>query len=133
MKQNRPKEMTLIGSLYIFEAIIVLLALVVGGEEGLYIGVREIVSDIPANILIPILTMLKLFIAYGYLKLKNWGYWLMMLYSLVVILMNSYLMLQFGLQLYIWQTMFSVYVLRYTYQKRSVFSNIQPENQEISN
>lgn len=133
MKQTRPKEMTLIGSLYIFEAVIVLLALVVGGEEGLYIGVREIISNIPANILIPIVTILKLIIAYGYLKLKKWGYWLMLLYSLVVILMNSYLMLQFGLQLYIWETMFSIYVLRYTYQQRNIFTNIQSEAKENSN
>lgn len=128
MKQSRPKEMTLIGSLYIFEAVIVLLALVVGGEEGVYTGLRGIVVIIPGYVLIPAVTMLKLAMSYGYLTMKKWGYLLIMLYSIVLILMNLYLMLQFGLNLYIWETMFSLYVLKYTYENRTVFSNVQKGN-----
>lgn len=127
MKQNRPKEMNLIGSLYIVEGIAVLLALAIRGEAGLYTGLRELITNVPANVLIPVVTLLKFIISYGYLTLTRWGYWLMMLYSIIVILMNGYLMLQFGLSLYIWQTMFSIYVLKYTFENKDVFINHQAD------
>lgn len=119
MKQNRPKEMTLIGSLYVFEAVMVLLALVINGEEGLYTGIREIIN-VPTILLILILTVSKLIMAYGYLTMTKWGYWMMMFYSVGVIFINIYLMFQFGLSGYIWQTIFSLYVLKFTFENRSV-------------
>lgn len=124
MKENRPKEMSLIGGLYLFEAVLVFLALIFMGEAGLYTGLRKLISDIPANVLIPAVTMLKLLLVYGYLTMKKWGYWLMLIYSVGIILMNIYLMFHFGINLYIWETIFSLYVLKHTFENKNVFFHV---------
>lgn len=124
MKENRPKEMSLIGGLYLFEAVLVFLALIFMGEAGLYTGLRKLISEIPANVLIPAVTMLKLLLVYGYLTMKKWGYWLMLIYSVGIILMNIYLMFHFGINLYIWETIFSLYVLKHTFENKNVFFHV---------
>lgn len=121
MKNKRPKGVIFIGCFYIFGAFALFISLISSVEQDVSIGLRFGLPSISDHIIIPIVIVLSLAIAYGYLKLSKWGYWLMMLYSVVFLFISLALSIQYNSQPFTGNTIWSIIVLIYTYGKRNYF------------
>lgn len=77
MSEKRPLIVTFIGYIYILGALLSILSLFPKFLErfGVYVIQLPILSE---SIMIPIIFL----ISYGYLRLKRWGYWLMIIYNI---------------------------------------------------
>jgi peptidoglycan/LPS O-acetylase OafA/YrhL len=77
MNEKRPLIITFIGYTYVLGALVSILSLFPKFLErfGVYVVQLPIPSE---SIMIPII----LLISYGYLRLKRWGYWLMVIYNI---------------------------------------------------
>ena len=121
MKNKTPVGIMLVGSFYIFGAIVILIALVLGTNQDTPMNVRfgiPFISDTVVTIFIAVVSVL---IAYGYIKTLKWGYWSMIVYSVDLIIISFILALSNTNQLFIGNAIFSSIVLIYTYLKRDIF------------
>ncbi|SDL05590.1 hypothetical protein [Natronincola ferrireducens] len=121
MTTKRPKGVTFIGYFYIFGAIALLLSLVLGTKQDVPIGLRFGMPHVPENVIVPFIVVLSLVISYGYLTLKKWGYWLMILYSLLFLLISLSLLIEYNTQPFIGNTIWSIFVIIYTSRKKKAF------------
>lgn len=78
MKERRPLIITFIGYTYILGASVSILSLFPKLLErfGVYVIELPILSNSIMQVLMPIILLI---ISYGYLRLKRWGYWLMII------------------------------------------------------
>lgn len=89
MSEKRPFIVTFIGDINVLFASLSIASLFPGFIESF--GFSTIPSPFFSNTIIPILlSIILLIVAYGFLKLKRWGYWLMITYNI------------FFLAVYIW-------------------------------
>jgi hypothetical protein len=121
MVKKRPQGITLIGYFYIWGAIVLLATLFTSGADEFGIAVRIGLPVIPENTAKILMAVISLLIAYGYLKLKKWGYWVMAIYSSYFIIVSLILSLQYKQQLFYGNVIWSIIVLIYTLKKRKYF------------
>lgn len=82
MNKNRPFIITFIGDISFLGALLsILIALLPNFSErfGFYVIPLPFFSDGITQVLMPIILLIA---SYGFLKLKIWGYWLMIIYTM---------------------------------------------------
>lgn len=121
MEMKRPFGITLIGYFYIFGAILLLLTLGVKQEIG--INIRFGVPNIPDTVVRIFIIAVSFIIAYGYLNLKKWGYFSMIIYSILFLIISLNQVIVYNSQPFIGNAIFSLIVLIYTVIKRNYFHN----------
>lgn len=118
---KKPLGVILIGSFYIFGAIVLIITL--GVRQDINMNIRfgvPFIQEISVRIFVAIFALVM---AYGYLNLKKWGYWTMVIYSLVFSIISTYQMNIYHSQPFIGNVIFSSIVLLYTFIKRRSFYN----------
>ncbi len=121
MNSKRPKGVTFIGYFYILGAVVLLFSLIFRVKQDISVGLRFGVPNISEFIIIPIIIIFSLILSHGYLELKKWGYWLMMVYSLIFLFISLNLLTQYNTQPFIGNAIWSILVIAYTYRKRKNF------------
>jgi len=123
LTMKRDGFIILFGCIYILGAIRLLLTLGVEQEIGLSIGFEvPYISEVLVRIVIAIFSIIMV---YGYLKMKKWGYWSMMIYLILflIISLTQIIVCVNNIQPFVWNAMFSVIVLIYTFIKRKLWIN----------
>jgi hypothetical protein len=118
---KRPIGISFIGYFYIFGAIVLFLTL--GIKQDININVRfgvPFLPEIAVRIFVAVFTILM---AYGYLSLKKWGYWTMIIYSIIFSFISTNQANIYHSQPFIGNIIFSVIVLFYTVIMRHSFNN----------
>ena len=121
MQKETPAGVKLIGCFYIFGAVVLLLTL--GIKQDFEFNIRFGVPGIPEIIVRLSIIVLSLIMAYGYLKLEKWGYWIMILYSIVFLIISLNQVSVYKSQPFIGNVIFSLIVIIYTFTKREFFAN----------
>ena len=88
MNEKRPLIITFIGDISILIALLSILTFIFPNyfeKLGFHINPLPVFSDGIMNILMPIVLLIA---SYGYLKLKRWGYWLLVIYNVFFLLVN---------------------------------------------
>lgn len=88
MSEKRPFIVTLIGDLSFLGALLSLISSLFPSflkQFGLYVMPLPIFSDATTQVLLPLILLIA---AYGFLKLKIWGYCLMILYNVFILTIN---------------------------------------------
>ncbi|MBU3142713.1 hypothetical protein [Clostridium sp. CF012] len=122
MNEKRPLGITLIGDFYIFGAIVLIITLFTNTTEQYGIAVRFGLSNVPEVIMKIFVSIIFLIMTYGYLKLKKWGYWFMVFYSIYFLVVSITLSQQYNQRLFYGNVIWSITVLIYTLSKRKYFS-----------
>ncbi|MBU3142553.1 hypothetical protein [Clostridium sp. CF012] len=125
MGKKRPLGITLIGYFYIFGAIVLIITLFTNATEKYGIAVRVGLPNVPERLMKVLVSIIFLIIAYGYLKLKKWGWWLMIAYTIYLLVVSIILSNQYKQQLFYGNAQWSIIVLIYTLYKRSYFNKSQ--------
>jgi len=121
MKMKMPIGITFIGYFDIFGAIVLLLTLGVKQEIGF--NIRFGVPNIPETVVRIFIIAVSFIIAYGYLNLKKWGYFSMIIYSILFLIISLNQVAVYNSQPFIGNAIFSLIVLIYTVIKRNYFYN----------
>lgn len=119
MREHRPFGITFIGFFYLFGAFVLLVSVSVNQE--IPIGMRFGLSVYNENIVKITIAILSFFLSYGYLKMQKWGYWLMICYSAIFLLVSLGLVKSYNSQPFVGNALFSAIVLFYTITKRKLF------------
>ncbi|MBU7320504.1 hypothetical protein [Paenibacillus oleatilyticus] len=123
MNRSRPLGIVLIGSFYIFGSIVLLLSLFVYELpfEKYGIAARFALPEVPEHLARFLVGASSLVMAYGYLKLKRWGYWFMVVYSIYFLSVSGYLFVLYKDQPFLGNIIWLVIVIAYSYTRRSRF------------
>ena len=121
MITKRPSGITFIGYFYVFGSIVLLLSL--GVKQEVAINVRFGVPYLPEMIVRIFIALFSIAMAYGYLKLKKWGYWTVIIYSILFLLLSLNQISHYNSQPFIGNAIFSIIVLIYTFMSRRSFYN----------
>lgn len=122
MTEKRPSGITLIGYFYIFGAFVILITLFTNPIEQFGIAARFGVPYVSENIMRVFVAIIFLIMAYGYLKLKKWGYCLMLIYTIYFFIVSIILSQQYNQQPFYGNVIWSIIVLFYTLSKRKYFN-----------
>jgi len=125
MDEKRPLGVAFIGYFYVFGAFVLIGTLLTNAEVELGIALRFGLPHIPENIMRVVVIIFSLVMAYGYINLKKWGYWMMIAYTIYFLVVSIYLSQQYKEQLFYGNVIWSVIVLIYTLNKREYFGRIQ--------
>lgn len=125
MVSRRPLGVTLIGYFYLFGAMVLIAALLTNATQQFGISVRFGVPQIPEGIMTGLVVTGTLLMAYGYLGLKKWGYWFMIIYSLYFLGVSIGLSGLYQDRLFYGNVIFSLFVLVYTFLKRRYFNKLK--------
>jgi hypothetical protein len=123
MISKRPLGVVLIGYFYILGAIVLILTLFANTTEQYGIAFRFGVPNVPENIMRVLVSLISLIMAYGYLKLKKWGYWIMIIYTIYFLITNITLSQQYSEKLFYGNVIWSIIVLVYTLKKKVYFND----------
>lgn len=118
---KRPIGISFIGCFYIFGAFVLILTL--GVKQDININVRFGVPFLPEIAVRIFVAVFSTIMAYGYLKLKKWGYWTMIIYSLIFLIISTNQANIYHNKLFISNIIFSLLVLFYTFNNRHNFYN----------
>ncbi|MBS4539571.1 hypothetical protein GOQ27_13940 [Clostridium sp. D2Q-11] len=88
MNWKRPWGVTLIGYFYIFSVLILMITLITNSTESTDLAIRFGLPNISENAVKVLVILIYLTMIYGYLKLKKWGYWILMTNSFYLLLRN---------------------------------------------
>ncbi|KJS80035.1 MAG: hypothetical protein JM58_19180 [Peptococcaceae bacterium BICA1-8] len=119
MSNKRPKGIAFIGYFYIFGAVILLISL--GTKQDIGMAIRFGVPNIPETAVRVFIAIVSFILAMGYLKLRKWAYWSMIIYSLLFLVVSMNLLTQYNSQPFLGNAIWSAIVLIYTYIKRDYF------------
>ena len=125
---KRPLGVSIIGYFYIFGAVVLLFTAIFYQAEAnaFSISDRFGVSILPERMMRILVASFSLLMVYGYMKLKKWGFWLFISYSVLFGLISSVLATNQPQQPFIGNVVFSVVVLIYTiYVKGAFFSKTE--------
>jgi len=125
MDEKRPLGVAFIGYFYVFGAFVLIGTLLTNAEVELLIALRFGLPHIPENIMRVVVIIFSLIMAYGYINLKKWGYWLMIAYSIYFLVVSISLYQQYAQPLFCGNAIWSVIVLIYTLSKSEYFGRIQ--------
>lgn len=117
--KKRPLGIIVIGYFYIIGAVMLLMSL--GTQQEIAFNVRFGVAFLPEVFVRMAVAVLSLIMAYGYLRLMKWGYWVMMIYSALFLVISLKQMSLYNTQPFIGNAIFSVFVLLYSYSQRILF------------
>lgn len=119
IEMKRPIGISFIGYFYIFGAIVLILTL--GIRQGIDINVRFGVPFLPEIAVRIFVAIFSIIMAYGYLNLKKWGYWAMIIYTIIFLVISINQVNIYHSQPFIGNIISSIIVLFYTFIKRHVF------------
>jgi len=114
----RPLGILLIGFFYIIGATTLLFNFTV---NSIGIAAQFGLPHFPEQLFRVLLSLITLIMIYGYLNLRKWGYWFMILYTLYFGGVNTLLSIQFHQQPFIGNMTWSIIILLYTFTKRKFF------------
>ncbi|WP_262373521.1 hypothetical protein [Rossellomorea aquimaris] len=130
---KRPLGVSIIGYFYIFGSIVLLFTAIFyqAGADTISIAERFGVSVVPERIMRIVVAFFSLLMAYGYMRLKKWGFWLLISYSVLFGFISFILFTNEPQQPFIGNVVFSVIVLIYTNYVKEAFFKSAPRNQSI--
>jgi hypothetical protein len=130
---KRPLGISIIGYFYIFGSIVLLFTSIFyqAGADTIGMSERFGVSVIPERTMRVIVAFFSLLMAYGYMRLKKWGFWLLITYSVLFGLISFILLTNEPQQPFIGNFVFSIIVLIYTIYVKEAFFKTAPRNQSI--
>ncbi|MFJ5624292.1 hypothetical protein ACIQD3_16525 [Peribacillus loiseleuriae] len=123
---KRPLGISLISYFYIFGAIVLLFTAIFYNADANPIGIAERfgLPDVPERFIRILVALISLGMVYGYIRLKKWGFWLMIIYSVLFGLISSLLVSNQSQQPFIGNLIWSIIVLAYTIYVKRAFSNV---------
>ncbi len=130
---KRPLGVSIIGYFYIFGSIVLLFTAIFyqAGADTIGMSERFGVSVVPERTMRVIVAFFSLLMAYGYMRLKKWGFWLLITYSVLFGLISFILLTNEPQQPFIGNFVFSIIVLIYTIYVKEAFFKTAPRNQSI--
>lgn len=124
---KRPLGVSLISYFYIFGAIVLLFTVIFYNADANSIGIAERfgLSNAHERLMRVVVALFSLIMVYGYFRLKKWGFWVMITYSIIFGLTSSLLITNQSYQPYVGNLIFSIIVVAYTlYVKKAYFKNV---------
>lgn len=121
---KRPLGVSLISYFYIFGAFVLLFTAVFYNADANSIGIAERfgMPNVPERLMRTIVALFSMGMVFGYIRLKKWGFWLMVIYSVFFGLISSSLISNQSQQPFIGNLIWSIIVLAYTlYVKKAFF------------
>ncbi|WP_226658999.1 hypothetical protein [Pseudalkalibacillus hwajinpoensis] len=120
---KRPLGVLLISYFYIFGAIILLFTGVFYNADANSIGIAERfgLPNAPERLIRGTLAAFSLVMVYGYIRLKKWGFWVMVNYSIIFGVISSLLITNQSYQPYVGNLIFSIGVLAYTLYVKDIY------------
>ncbi|PFG03494.1 hypothetical protein [Bacillus sp. es.034] len=130
---KRPLGVSLIGYFYIFGAVVLVFTAIFyqADADAISISERFGVSILPERMMRIVLALFSLLMVYGYMKLKRWGFWLIVSYSVLFGVISSVIGANQPHQPFIGNVIFSVIVLIYTIYVKGAFFNTAERGQPI--
>ncbi|MGE8006979.1 hypothetical protein [Lysinibacillus sp. NPDC093216] len=124
---KRPLGVSLISCFYIFGAVVLIITAIFFNQDANEFGIADRfgLPNFPEQLFRIILAVVSLIIIYGYIRLKRWGFWLMILYSLGFGLISYILLFSYNQQPFIGNFIWSVIVLIYTFCVRKSFFHVE--------
>lgn len=123
---KRPLGVSLISYFYIFGAFILLFSLFfydVNANQ-IDIATRFGLPNAPEQLMRVLVAFSSLVIIYGYIKLRKWGFWAMIVYCVLFAIISFSLSFSYNHQPFIGNTIWSLIVLLYTiYINKAFFQN----------
>jgi hypothetical protein len=122
-----------IGYFYIFGAVVLLFTAIFyhADADAISISERFGVSILPERMMRIVLALFSLLMVYGYMRLKRWGFWLFLSYSVLFGLISSVIATNQPQQPFIGNVVFSVIVLVYTIYVKGAFFTTAERDQAI--
>ncbi|MGF3104443.1 hypothetical protein [Rossellomorea sp. DUT-2] len=130
---KRPLGVSIISYFYIFGSIVLLYTAIFyqAGADTISISERFGVTVVPERIMRMVVAVFSLWMVYGYMRMKKWGFWLLIMYSVLFGVISFLLLTNELQQPFIGNVVFSVIVLIYTIYVRGAFFESAPRNQSI--
>lgn len=130
---KRPMGVSFIGYFYIFGAVVLLFTAIFyqADADAISISERFGVSILPERMMRIVLALFSLLMVYGYMRLKRWGFWLFLSYSVLFGLISSVIATNQPQQPFIGNVVFSVIVLVYTIYVKGAFFTTAERDQAI--
>lgn len=124
---KRPLGVSLISYLYIFGAVVLIITAIFFNPDANEFGIADRfgLPNFPEQPFRIILAVVSLIIIYGYIRLKRWGFWLMILYSFGLGLISYILLFSYNQQPFTGNFIWSVIVLIYTFYVRKSFFHVE--------
>lgn len=124
---KRPLGVSLISYLYIFGAVVLIITAIFFNPDANEFGIADRfgLPNFPEQPFRIILAVVSLIIIYGYIRLKRWGFWLMILYSFGFGLISYILLFSYNQQPFTGNFIWSVIVLIYTFYVRKSFFHVE--------
>jgi hypothetical protein len=128
---KRPLGVSLISYFYIFSAVILIISTIFFSADANEFGIADRfgLPNFPEQVFRIIVAVLALVGIYGYMRLKRWGFWLMVIYSVGFGLVSYILLFSYNQQPFTGNLIWSVMVLIYTLYVRKSFFHIENEGQ----
>jgi len=122
---KKPIGVTLISYFYIFgiAALIFITFFLHQIAHNFGIAERFGLPDFPEELFRVLLAIVTLIVIYGYMNLKAWGFWLMVIYSISFGIVSYLLLLSYNKQLFIGNFIWSAIVLIYSISAHKSFFN----------
>lgn len=123
---KRPLGVTFISYFYIFGIAVLIVTAIFFDADANTLGMaaRFGLPNFPEQLFRMVLAVVSLIIIYGYMRLKRWGFWLMILYSLGFGLISYALLFSLNQQPFTGNVVWSLIVLIYTiYVRKHFLSN----------
>lgn len=121
LERENLKGIKFIGLFQIFGALAVLLTLNV--EQDVAITARFTVP-FPGKLVQLLLVVISIVIAYGYLNQRKWGYWSMLIYSIVFFFISLFQSFNYFSQPFIGNAIYSAFVAVYTFFNSKYFNSL---------
>lgn len=120
---KRPLGVSLISYFYIFGSIVLIITSIFydANADEVSMVARFGLSNIPEQIFRVVLALMSLLIVSGYMRLKKWGFWMMIVYSSLFAIISLSLSISHNQQPFIGNMIFSIIVLVYTFYVRRTF------------
>jgi hypothetical protein len=122
---KRPIGVTLISYFYLFGAAVLFISAIFYDAGANTIGIAERfgLPHAPERMMRFLIALLSLVLVYGYIRLTNWGYWFMIVYSILFgcISISALLISNPSPQPFLGNMIFSLVVLMYTIYVRKSF------------
>ncbi len=120
---KRPIGVTLISSFYLFGGLVLLITAIYYDAGADTIGLAERVGlpNAPERLVRVLVALLSFVMAYGYIRLTRWGFWMMVTYAIVFGFISSLLVSNQSVQPFLGNMIFSLSVLIYTVYVRKSF------------
>lgn len=120
---KRPLGVSLISYFYIFGAFVLLFTAVFYNADANSIGIAERfgMPNVPERLMRTIVALFSMGMVFGYIRLKKWGFWLMVIYSVFFGLISSSLISNQSQQPFIGNLIWSIIVLAYTFYVKKAF------------